>query len=134
MADRISKEQRSRNMAAVKNKNTKPEIKVRSHLHKHGFRFRLHDKNLPGKPDIILKKYKTVIFIHGCFWHGHNCKKGKLPATNTAFWKEKIGKNVNRDKKATQALQEQGWKVLTVWECEISDSYLDNFITLNFHQ
>lgn len=119
MADRISKKQRSKNMAAVKNKDTKPEITVRSHLHRQGFRYRLHDKNLPGKPDIILKKHKTVVFVHGCFWHGHKCKKGTIPSTNIEFWAEKIGKNIVRDKNIEEKLINLDWKVITIWECDL---------------
>lgn len=117
--DTVSKEVRSRNMAAIKSKNTKPEIAVRKFLHSSGYRYRLHRKDLPGKPDIVLKKYHKVIFVHGCFWHNHpNCKKSGIPKTNTSFWKDKIDKNVFRDEKNICELESDGWNVYIVWECE----------------
>lgn len=106
-------------MAAIKGKNTKPEVKLRSLLHRLGFRFRLHVKKLPGKPDIVLPKYKTAIFVNGCFWHGHeNCKHFRLPKTRTEWWKEKIEKTKIRDAAKSQSLIDLGWNVITVWECE----------------
>lgn len=120
MADVHDKETRSYNMSRIKGKDTKPEMLVRRHLHKLGFRYRLHVKNLPGKPDIILPKYKTVIFVHGCFWHGHEgCKYFVVPKTRTEWWLNKINGNVANDKKAFEALKELGWKVIEVWECEL---------------
>jgi len=122
MSDKLSKDQRSRLMAMVKNKNTKPEILVRKALFGVGFRYRLQVKSLPGTPDIVLPKYRTVIFVNGCFWHAHlGCKRAKLPECNHAFWEEKIHCNVERDKKTNQELEKNGWKVITVWECETKD-------------
>ena len=107
-------------MAKIRSKNTTPEKKVRSILHRIGYRFRIHNQKLPGTPDIVLPKYKSVIFVHGCFWHGHNCKKGKLPSSNTDFWKEKISNNKSRDAKNSDLLVKLGWKVIIIWQCEIS--------------
>jgi DNA mismatch endonuclease (patch repair protein) len=122
MTDTLSKETRSWLMSRVRQRNTKPEIKIRSLLHQLGYRFRLHDKKLPGSPDIVLKKYKTVIFVHGCFWHRHpKCKKNRIPKSNVAFWKNKFAKNVKRDRAAQKALVKDGWKVFVVWECEIGE-------------
>lgn len=118
--DRVSKAVRSRNMAAVRSRDTKPEVQIRSLLHRLGFRFRLYDKSLPGKPDIVLKKYKTVIFVNGCFWHHHeNCRDSRLPKTNKDFWEKKINSNVERDRRNKYKLIESGWRVLVIWECEI---------------
>lgn len=122
MTDTLSKEERSRVMAKVKSRGTKPEKKVRSLLFSLGFRFRLCQKNLPGKPDIVLKKYRTVIFVHGCFWHGHeNCKNARIPKSNVEFWKNKIEHNKQRFAEVSRQLQEQGWKVVVIWECETKD-------------
>lgn len=118
--DRLSKEQRSRNMSAVKGKDTKPELKVRSAIHGAGFRYSLHRSDLPGKPDLVLPKYRTVILVHGCFWHGHNCEKAKRPASNTEFWDKKLSKNIERDKKNEEKLKKVGWNVLIIWECELA--------------
>ncbi|MCU1302015.1 MAG: vsr [Candidatus Sulfotelmatobacter sp.] len=123
MTDVHSREQRSRNMAAIRGRDTRPEIRVRTALHRLGYRFRLHRKDLPGKPDIVLPKYRTVIFVHGCFWHSHSCRYGAVkPATRSAFWSAKRTATVERDQRKAQALSEQGWRVLTVWECETKDS------------
>jgi DNA mismatch endonuclease, patch repair protein len=112
-------EQRSRNMAAIKARNTRPEMRVRSLLHALGYRYRLHRKDLPGRPDIVLAKHRTVIFVHGCFWHCHDCRWGSVvPKTRAEFWREKRAGNVARDEKHKAALMAEGWKVLTVWECE----------------
>lgn len=119
MADVHTPEQRSRNMAAIKGGDTKPEMRVRSVLHALGYRFRLHRKDLPGKPDIALPKYRTVIFVHGCFWHCHDCRYGSVvPAKNAEFWAAKRAGNVARDAKQKAALEADGWKVITLWECE----------------
>ena len=119
-------EQRSRNMSAIKSKNTKPEIKVRKVLHSMGYRFRLHRKDLPGSPDIVLPKYKTVIFVHGCFWHRHqNCKYASTPKTRQEFWNKKFNENINRDKINQENLSSKGWKIIIVWECEIKDKDFD---------
>jgi len=119
-------EQRSRNMSAIKSKNTKPEIAVRKLLHSMGYRYRLHRKDLPGSPDIVLPKYKTVIFVHGCFWHRHqNCKYASTPKTRQEFWEAKFRENINRDKKHQENLSSMGWKIIIVWECEIKDQDFD---------
>ena len=119
-------EQRSRNMSAIKSKNTKPEIKVRKILHSMGYRFRLHSKGLPGSPDIVLPKYKTLIFVHGCFWHRHeNCKYASTPKTRQEFWNKKFNENINRDKINQENLSSKGWKIIIVWECEIKDKDFD---------
>ncbi len=113
-------------MSRIKGKNTKPEILVRKYLHAQGFRYKLHDKTLPGKPDIVLPKYKTVIFIHGCFWHGHhNCKYFTIPKTRTEWWTEKIEKNKANDEKAVKLLRKDGWKIRTVWECSLKPQKLN---------
>ncbi|MEO6721762.1 MAG: very short patch repair endonuclease [Ferruginibacter sp.] len=121
MADVHSKAVRSYNMSRIKGKNTKPEMLVRKFLHANGFRYRPYDKKLPGKPDIVLPKYKTVIFVHGCFWHGHaGCKKAALPKTRTIWWRDKISINKRNDFKSTLKLRSQGWQVIEIWECELS--------------
>lgn len=120
MADVMTPEQRSRCMAAVKGKDTKPEMIVRKYLFSRGMRFRVQVRKLPGAPDIVLPKYKTAIFVNGCFWHGHEgCKYFRLPKSNVEFWKEKIERNIERDKESMQALLDLGWKVIRVWECEL---------------
>lgn len=120
MADVMTPEQRSRCMAAIKGKDTKPELIVRKYLFSRGLRFRVQVRKLPGNPDIVLPKYKTVIFVNGCFWHGHEgCKYFRLPKSNVDFWKEKIERNIERDKESIQALLDLGWKVIRVWECEL---------------
>ena len=115
-------------MSKISSKDTKPEILVRKFLFSKGFRNRINVKTLPGKPDIVLPKYKTIIFVNGCFWHGHNCKKGKLPSSNTDFWKEKISNNKSRDAKNSDLLVKLGWKVIIIWQCEISK--IDNRIKI----
>ena len=117
MVDTVDKATRSRMMASIKGKDTKPEILVRKALHAEGFRFRLHVKDLPGKPDIVLPKYKSVIFVHGCFWHGHDCGIFRMPKSNRRFWKAKISGNRRRDLRHATELSILGWRVLTVWEC-----------------
>lgn len=122
MTDHLTKERRSWNMSRIKAKDTKPEIAVRSLLHRMGFRFRLHDKKLPGKPDIVLKKYKTVIFVHGCFWHRHTgCKDATMPKSNREFWENKFAANVKRFEYVSQQIKDIGWNVAVVWECEMKD-------------
>ena len=112
-------EQRSRNMSAIKSKNTKPEIAVRKLLHSMGYRFRLHRKDLPGSPDIVLPKYKTVIFVHGCFWHRHeNCKYASTPKTRKEFWESKFKANLKRDKEIQEKIKNIGWQSVVIWECE----------------
>lgn len=123
--DNINKKERSRVMAAVKQKDTKPEMKVRSFLHKHGLRYRLHDIKLPGKPDLVFPRFRTVLFIHGCFWHGHpdeQCKLARIPKSNVKFWEDKIWANRQRDEKNIRLLQEFGWNVAVIWECQLSKS------------
>jgi DNA mismatch endonuclease, patch repair protein len=130
MADVHDKETRSFNMSRIRAKNTKPEIIVRKFLHSQGFRFSLHPKKLPGKPDIVLPKYKTVIFVHGCFWHGHkNCRYFIVPKTRTLWWINKINTNRLKDVKAIRELRKNGWKVLVVWECELKTNKIDKNIT-----
>ena len=120
--DVFSKGKRSQIMSRISGKNTKPEIIVRSLLHRMGYRFRLHDKNMPGKPDIILPKHKKVIFVHGCFWHGHrDCPRSKRPSTNVEFWNKKIDGNIERDNKNIKSLENLGWKTLILWTCEIKN-------------
>jgi len=112
-------EQRSRNMSAIKSKNTKPEIKVRKILHSMGYRFRLHSKDLPGSPDIVLPKYKTVIFVHGCFWHRHeNCKYASTPKTRKDFWNKKFKENIKRDLEIQDKIKNLDWRSVVIWECE----------------
>lgn len=111
-------------MSQIKGKNTKPEVLVRKFLFSKGFRYRIHDKRLPGKPDIVLPKYKTVIFVNGCFWHGHNkCKYFILPKSNAQWWKEKLDRNIQNDILYQSKLLEQNWKVIVVWECDLKGSY-----------
>ncbi|MFU2208792.1 very short patch repair endonuclease [Solidesulfovibrio sp. C21] len=118
--DKVSPEQRSRTMARVRGKNTRPEVFLRSLLHKRGFRYRLHVASLPGVPDIVLPKYRTVVFVNGCFWHRHpGCKRASTPTTNVEYWTKKFVNNIARDTKNKLLLEKMGWKVLTVWECEL---------------
>lgn len=125
MVDKLTKDRRSWNMSRIHSKNTKPEIKVRSELHKLGYRFRIHKNELPGKPDIVLPKYKKIIFVHGCFWHNHkNCKKSGIPKSNIDFWEDKINKNVIRDSAVVNKLTKSGWDVYIIWECETEDDDL----------
>lgn len=129
MADVHTAVVRSYNMSRIRSKDTKPEIVVRKALFAAGFRFRLHQKSLPGKPDIVLKKYKTVIMIHGCFWHGHNnCKYYVVPKTRTEWWVEKINRNKVVDKKNTKALRKLGWNVKVIYECELKSKRLESTI------
>lgn len=109
-------------MSKVRGKNTKPELVVRSLLHRMGYRFRLHRRDLPGNPDIVLPKHKKVIFVHGCFWHGHkDCRRAKRPTSNEAFWNQKLGKNLDRDRRDLEALERLGWITLVVWSCRVKD-------------
>jgi len=119
MVDVVSKEVRSRMMSGIRSKDTKPEVLIRKGLHELGFRFRLHDKTLPGRPDIVLPKYRATIFVHGCFWHGHDCSLFKRPTTRPEFWIDKIDTNRNRDLKTETALQQAGWRIGRVWECSL---------------
>lgn len=127
--DRLTPEKRSWNMSRIKSKDTTPERIVRSFLHRNGFRFRLHVKNLPGKPDIVLSKYKTVIEVRGCFWHRHNgCKDATMPSTHTEFWQKKFAENVVRDQRSEQALKELGWQVIIIWECEVERKSFQDYL------
>ena len=128
MSDKLTKEHRSWNMSRIKGKDTGIEVAVRKRLFSLGYRYRKNDKSLPGKPDIVFPKYKTVIFIHGCFWHKHTgCKIARIPKSNTDFWVKKLNHNVENDIKHNQQLIDMGWKVITIWECEI-ETNLDNVI------
>ena len=130
MSDKVSKRRRSEIMRSVKGKDTKPEMMVRKYLFSKGIRYRLHDKSLPGKPDIKLTKFKTVIFVNGCFWHGHkNCKIYVMPKTNSRFWADKIDRNIERDSRNYVKLKELGWNIITVWECDLKKTRRDK--TLN---
>lgn len=117
--DTLEKHKRSQLMAKVKQKNTEPEIIVRHFLYSEGFRYHINLKSLPGSPDIVLPKYRTVIFVHGCFWHGHTCKAGHLPSSNLSYWELKINNNMERDKRKIDELKLQGWNVIVIWQCEI---------------
>jgi DNA mismatch endonuclease (patch repair protein) len=120
MADIVTTEKRSSMMSGIRASNTLPELKVRRTLHRLGYRFRLHRKTLPGKPDIVLPRYRTVIFVHGCFWHGHtDCDLFRLPLSRTAFWENKIGANRIRDNRNIEAIQNLGWRVIIIWECAL---------------
>jgi DNA mismatch endonuclease, patch repair protein len=131
MTDVHSTEVRSYNMSRIKGKNTKPEMLLRKFLFSHGFRYRLNSKTLPGKPDIVLPKYKTVIFVHGCFWHGHEgCSYYKTPKTRTDWWIDKINKTISLDKKRLIELKLLGWKVITIWECELKKNKLERLTEL----
>ena len=115
-----SKKKRSEVMSKIRSKNTKPELLLRSMLHKSGLRYRIHRKDLPGKPDIVFPSKRLIVFVHGCFWHYHkDCPEGRIPDTNSRFWKEKLQKNIERDQKHQKELQAAGWNVLVIWECEI---------------
>lgn len=130
MTDIHSKETRSYNMSKIKGKDTKPELLVRKFLYKNGFRYRIHVKDLPGKPDIVLKKYKTVIFVHGCFWHGHeSCKYYVIPKTRTEWWLSKISNNIAKDLLVKEQLTIKGWKVIEIWECQLRQAK-DETLTL----
>ena len=134
MADNHSKEIRSMNMSHIRSKDTKPEIIVRSFLHRNGFRFRKNDKRYPGSPDVVLPKYKTIVFVHGCFWHLHDgCKYAVMPKSNVDFWKKKLYRNKERDEENQKELEEMGWNVITVWECELKkdkvEQTLENLYT-----
>lgn len=129
MTDRISKEQRSKNMGAIKGKDTSLEIQVRKHLFSCGFRYRKNDKRYPGKPDILLPKYKTAIFVNGCFWHHHaNCKLATYPKSNNIFWKQKLDRNVEKDKENTGLIEKMGFKTITIWECELEADFLGTML------
>ncbi|MFK3797916.1 very short patch repair endonuclease [Pseudomonas sp. NPDC088444] len=121
MVDIVDMATRSRMMSGIKGKNTSPEVLIRKALHARGFRFRIHVSDLPGKPDLVLAKYRALIFVHGCFWHGHNCKYFKMPQTRAEFWTEKISKNQTRDERNVSKLLVDGWRILIIWECAVRD-------------
>lgn len=122
MTDVLNPEQRHKCMSHIKGKDTKPEMIVRRHIHAAGYRYGLHNTKLPGKPDIVLRRLKTVIFIHGCFWHGHEgCKYFRLPLTRTGFWEQKIKNNIERDARNIEELDALGWRVITIWECDLKN-------------
>ncbi|MBK7376915.1 MAG: DNA mismatch endonuclease Vsr [Chitinophagaceae bacterium] len=126
MADVHTPRQRSYNMQQIRSKDTKPEMLVRRFLHANGYRYRLHVKNLPGKPDIVLPKYRTVIFVHGCFWHGHKyCKYFVMPKTRTKWWMDKINRNKANDEKVIKTLKKDNWKVMVIWECRLKPQRLE---------
>lgn len=127
MADVHDADTRSYNMSCVKSKNTKPEIWVRKYLFAGGFRYRINVKKLPGTPDIVLPKYKTAIFVNGCFWHGHkNCRYFVIPKTRTEWWLDKINRNIDRDQANILALKKSGWRVITIWECQLKPAIRDD--------
>ena len=121
LPDTVSKKERSRIMSRVHDKNTVPEVKVRKALHAAGFRFRLHRKDIPGNPDIVLPRYSITVFVNGCFWHWHGCKRSRMPTSNIPYWEAKISRNVRRDKNVQSKLEEAGWESRIIWECELSD-------------
>jgi DNA mismatch endonuclease (patch repair protein) len=122
MADTLSRTERSERMSRIKSRDTKPELFVRKALHENGFRFRLHRRDLPGRPDIVLPKYNAVVFVQGCFWHAHHCQQGRIPGTRSKFWKAKFEGNQKRDARNTRALRSAGWRVYTIWECELTNA------------
>ena len=135
MADVHTPEQRSYNMSRIRNKNTKPEELVRKYLFSKGFRYRKNDSRLPGKPDIVLPKYKTVIFVNGCFWHGHeDCRYFVWPQNNADFWKNKISGNIQRDRQNRQVLADQGWHIIDIWECELKKNKVNETLSKLVHE
>ena len=136
MADIVSKEKRSEMMSGIRGKNTKPELLIRKGLHAKGFRYKLHVKDLAGQPDIVLPKYKAVIFIHGCFWHKHSSYLFKMPSTRVDFWEKKLNRNVEKDKESLDKLKANGWRILIIWECAVKgrtkkpiDEIMDSIIS-----
>ncbi len=119
MTNQADQEARSAIMAKVRSKNTKPEIEVRRAIHRAGFRFRLHRSDLPGNPDVVFPRHRLALFVHGCFWHRHGCKRTTMPATNREFWSEKFRRTVERDQRALKELEEIGWKTAVIWECQL---------------
>lgn len=129
MADRLTQQQRSANMAAIRSRDTRPEMRVRRFLHGRGYRYRLHAKQLPGKPDMVLRKWQTLIFVNGCYWHRHEgCRLAYTPRSNTAFWEQKFRDNVQRDRRNHRLLEAMGWKVVVVWECEVRNGCFTRWI------
>ncbi|MGH6853964.1 MAG: very short patch repair endonuclease [Aestuariivirga sp.] len=119
--DHVPPNKRSQIMAAVKSRDTGPEVAIRRALHRRGYRYALHSVDLPGKPDLVFRSRRKVVFVHGCFWHGHRCKKGHLPKSKVTFWATKVAANKARDRKVAVSLRRQGWSVLTVWQCKITE-------------
>ena len=119
MADRVTKEERSRIMALVKSKDTSPEMKVRRAVHQAGYRFRLYRSDLPGSPDLVLPRHRMAVFVHGCFWHWHGCRRSRMPQTNRVYWQAKIQRNMDRDVRTQAQLTELGWRVISIWECSL---------------
>lgn len=137
--DTRSPEQRSYIMRSVGSRDTGPELLVRRVLHGMGYRFRVHEKKLAGNPDIVLPRHRSIIFVHGCFWHGHGCSKGRLPKSRLAFWTKKMGQNRKRDDESVRTLRRQGWRVLTIWQCQTKDekrlrSKLMRFLVASAHR
>jgi len=120
MGDIMTRLERSERMSRIRSRDTKPELLVRRYLHGLGFRYRLHARDLPGKPDLVLPKYGAIVFVEGCFWHGHSCQKGRIPGTNPTFWQAKVAANQARDKRNQRMLRRQGWRVIRVWECQLA--------------
>jgi DNA mismatch endonuclease (patch repair protein) len=121
MTDVFTKATRSWIMGRITGRDTLPEMAVRRFLHARGYRFRLHRKDLPGRPDIVLAKYRTAIQVHGCFWHGHSCKDGRRPASNSSYWNQKLDRNLRRDRRNARKLRQLGWRQIVVWECQVAD-------------
>jgi DNA mismatch endonuclease (patch repair protein) len=128
VTDIVSPEKRSKMMAGIRGKDTKPEMMVRKSLHARGFRYRLHDRRMPGKPDLVLPKFKAVVFVHGCFWHGHECHLFKWPKSRVAFWENKIGTNRVRDQRNRNTLMQSGWRVAEIWECALRKTADDEIV------
>ena len=131
MVDVFTPEKRSAIMAGIRSKNTKPEMRVRKRVFAAGFRYRLHVRKLPGKPDLVLARYNVAVFVHGCFWHGHKCLNGKLPETNRNFWQEKFIRNIKNDRRTARELRAKGWKVITIWECRLETGVARLLVLLN---
>jgi DNA mismatch endonuclease, patch repair protein len=139
VVDHIDPAKRSLNMAAIRSKHTAPELVVRKIVYGLGYRYRLHWKKLPGKPDLVFPGKRKAIFVHGCFWHGHECIRGRLPSTNLDFWQQKIGKNKERDSRMQDQLESQGWNVLIIWQCRLKDTSelkqtIVRFLTTNHNE
>lgn len=134
MADNHTPEQRRKNMSHIRSKNTKPEENVRKYLFSRGLRYRKNVRSLPGCPDIVLKKYKTVVFVNGCFWHHHDCTRFKWPSSNQEYWIPKINRNVERDNQNQKLLSEMGWRVLIVWECQLKKDKAEATLEALYHQ
>jgi len=133
MADVVDAATRSRMMSGIRGKDTKPEMLIRRALHGKGLRYRLHDPALPGKPDLVFPRYRAVLFVNGCFWHGHDCRYFKTPATRTEFWTEKINANRMRDERQVMLLKKQGWRVMVIWECAVRDRTSFDQLTATVH-